>query len=108
MWLLTPRGFYSVVVNRHDESTVLVRARRSEDLVSLSALSPDLVVEHTPGRDYAWRTTVERGEWERLAAALASEIDYPNFKDAVAERQGYERASVYGRVWSALRALQAP
>ncbi|MCP9491271.1 MAG: hypothetical protein MSC31_15550 [Solirubrobacteraceae bacterium MAG38_C4-C5] len=32
MWLLTPRGFYSVVANHDDPETVLVRARVREDL----------------------------------------------------------------------------
>ena len=29
----------------------------------------------------------------------------PNFKDAVAERKGFERAGIYGEVWAVLRRL---
>jgi hypothetical protein len=32
-------------------------------------------------------------------------IEYPNFKDEVASRQGAARARVYGRVWSDLHEL---
>ncbi len=41
-----------------------------------------------------------------MAAALAKEIDYPNFKNAVAERQGTGRAHVYSDVWVTLLGLQ--
>jgi hypothetical protein len=34
------------------------------------------------------------------------EIDYSNFKNTVAQEQGYERAHVYGDVWSVLYDLQ--
>jgi hypothetical protein len=37
---------------------------------------------------------------------VAGEIDYPNFKNAVAERQGRARSRVYGRVWNLLLELQ--
>ena len=37
---------------------------------------------------------------------MAGEIDYGNFKNAVAERQGRERAAIYGDVWVDLRRLE--
>jgi hypothetical protein len=40
VWILTPRGFYSVVANRDDPETVLVRARASEDLEQLAGEGP--------------------------------------------------------------------
>ena len=40
-------------------------------------------------------------------AALVADIDYGNFKNAVASRQGYDRASVYGDVWGVLYGLQS-
>ena len=49
---------------------------------------------------------VPRSEWERAAAGLTAEIDYPNFKNEVARCQGHQRAVLYGRVWSLLRSLQ--
>lgn len=38
-------------------------------------------------------------------ATMLREIDYANFKDAVATRQGPGRAEVYGKVWGTLLAL---
>lgn len=108
MWLLTPRGFFSVVADTTDAERVLVRARVCADLEALRPLLPGLEISETATRDYRFRARVERDTWTRAAAALAAEIDYPNFKDAVAERQGYERASVYARVWATLRGLQTP
>lgn len=106
MWLVTTRGFYSVVADSADPDAVLVRARRREDLEALGDLLIDMAIEHTPQRDYAWRATVQRAQWETAASALAAEIDYPSFKSAVAARQGLERAHVYARVWEDLLELQ--
>ena len=41
--------------------------------------------DHT---DYRYRAFVARSEWVHATQALAAAIDYPNFKSAVAERQG--------------------
>jgi hypothetical protein len=34
------------------------------------------------------------------------ELDYSNFKDAVAQRQGLERADIYHDVWSVMWEFQ--
>lgn len=106
MWLITTRGFFSVVAHRDDADSVLVRARVRSDLESLAELVPGIEIEHTPRADYEWRASMPRSEWERVAAALAAEVDYPNFKNAVAELQGKTRASLYAEVWLTLRRLQ--
>lgn len=107
MWLLTPRGFYSVVANRDDPETVLVRARAREDLEGLSDLIGSLEILETPDRDYRWRAIVSRRAWSGALVLLAAEIDYPNFKAEVERRQGRERADVYHAVWARLLRLQA-
>ncbi len=43
---------------------------------------------------------------EPRLGVIAGEIDYRNFKNAVAGRQGEARADVYARVWSELRELE--
>ena len=106
MWLLTTRGFYSVVADRDDASLVLVRSRVEDDLLALRDLAPGIDPWHDPDADYPWRAVVPRDEWAAVVAALAAEIDYDNFKGAVAARQGHERAWVYAGVWSELRALE--
>jgi hypothetical protein len=106
MWVLTTRGFFSVVAHRDDASLVLVRARVEDDLLALRDLAPGLEPWRDGGTDYPWRAELPRDEWSRVAAALAAEIDYDNFKNAIADRQGYDRAHVYSDVWAVLRRLE--
>jgi hypothetical protein len=108
MWLVTSIGFFSVVAHDHDRRTVLVRARAREDLEALRRrYLPDLEIVENEGSDYRYRALLERSEWEHAAERLAADIDYPNFKDAVHDRQGPDRARLYMRIWSTLRELQA-
>jgi len=106
MWVMTTRGFFSVVADRDDASQVLVRARVRQDLEALAEVGDLPEIAETPTADYRWRVRLSRAEWSRALARLAEEIAYPNFKDAVAERQGHEREGTYHRVWAVLRELQ--
>lgn len=106
MRVLTTQGFYSVVAHRDEPDAVIVRARTREDIEALRRQIPDIEPFEDPAADYRHRAVVGRAEWVVAVAQLASEIDYDNFKVAVAERQGSRRASIYGEVWRALRRLQ--
>ena len=106
MWLITTRGFYSVVEHRSDPERLIVRARRREDLEALSELIPELEIFSDRRADYRWRAIVSRSEWVVAVALLVAELDYPNFKSAVAKRQGSERAQLYGEIWQILYGLQ--
>ncbi len=106
MWLVTTQGFYSVVAHREDPDTLIVRARSREDLEALRDQVPDLEPFEDPSADYRHRAYVTRAEWLAAVAQLTCDVDYDNFKSAVAERQGRERAGVYGAVWADLLALQ--
>src|SRR3712207_825519 len=99
---MTTRGFYSVVQDRDDDRHVLIRARARADLHALRGILPDLPVWRDPSADYAWRSRAERSECAYALGVMAGEIDYPNFKDAVARRQGRAGAGVYEKVWSVL------
>ena len=81
MWVATTQGFYSVVAHRDEPDKLLVRARTREDIETLREQIPAL-------------------------AQLVTDLDYDNFKNAVAERQGAERAALYGVVWRELLRLQ--
>lgn len=107
MWLITTQGFYSAVAHRDHPELIIVRARTREDIEALRRQIPSLEPVQNAGTDYRWRAAVGRDQWEAACAALAAEIDYPNFKNAVAERQGSWRHDVYAKVWSVLFALQA-
>lgn len=115
MWILTPRGFYSVVEHREHPGLVIVRARARADLENLDDLWCELQegrtvrpldIEQTPKADYPYRTQVAKSEWASMTAAMAREIDYPNFKDAVKKVNADRATFVYMAVWSALRRIE--
>lgn len=106
MWLITTQGFYSVVASRDDADSFLVRARSREDIEALREQIPDIEPYSDDAADYRWRAIVGRDEWSRAAASLADEIDYPNFKNAVGDRQGNDRAHLYHEVWYTLLQIQ--
>jgi hypothetical protein len=108
MWLITPVGFFSIVRKPGDlaAGTLTVRARSREDLEALAATLPSLgPIADRGGTDYPYRARVPRDALAEAFAAMLRGIDYPNFKDVVAARQGPERAATYGEVWSTLLAL---
>ena len=107
MWVFTTEGFFSVVAHRSRSGYLLVRARTREDLEALAGRIPSLEPFEDPDADYRWRALVKAGDWQNVLASLAGAIDYDNFKNAVAERQGPDRARVYSGVWSVMRSIQA-
>jgi len=111
MWLVTDRGFYSVVDKGDREGYLCVRGRVREDIEALFELDSlagyaGEVIE-TDNSDYRYRVYVKREDWVAAAADLAGQIDYDNFKSEVARRQGRERAHTYLGVWQALFELQS-
>jgi hypothetical protein len=110
MWLVTERGFYSVVDKGDREGYLCVRARVRGDLENLFRLDclagyAGEVIE-TDNSDYRFRVYVNREDWITAAAELARQIDYSNFKSAVGRRQGHDRANAYMDVWGDLARLQ--
>ncbi len=103
MWLLTTQGFYSVVADRDDDRYVLIRARTRDDLLALREQLSLLELSESRNADYRWRARLVRLEWVAAAAPLADTVDYPNFKDAVANHQGSRRAELYGRILAELQ-----
>lgn len=106
MWLMTSVGFFSVVRKR-GETDLTVRARVRGDLEALEekylpTLGP---IEAGGGSDYPYRARISSKGLADAVTRMVEDIDYSNFKDAVASRQGLERAHAYGEVWSILRKL---
>ena len=113
MWVFTTEGFFSAVAHRTEPNTIIVRCRDEGDANHLSItlklmLRLDAPVRHTPTADYAYRLFMPRSAWSHYLASRAKDIDYPNFKDAVAARQGTKRALIYSDVWLAMLRLQHP
>lgn len=110
MWLMTPLGFFSVVRKPTDErqNTLTVRARVRVDLEQLKArYLPELgpVLESTT-TDYRFRAVARQAAVAQAMVRLVADLDYDNFKNAVAQRQGQARADLYHDVWSVLYELQ--
>lgn len=102
MWLMTTRGFYSVVQHRDDPDRVLVRARCKADIDALADLLPDAEPILLHDADYAWRIDVPRAVWAAALQTLTAEIAYPNFKSAVHDPAHHD---AYLRVWGVMCAL---
>lgn len=106
MWLFTPTGFLSIVADKNHPRHALVRARVLEDLEAFCERTGAPAPLETPERDYRFRTSVPFAVLAADLAHQAAGIDYPNFKDEVAARQGNDRARRYGRIWSVMNDLQ--
>ena len=110
MWLITSLGFFSIVCKPGDmESGMLtVRARVKSDLEELRHhCLPSLgAIVEGAGTDYRFRATAPRDEVAKALAKMIQQIDYGNFKNEVADKQGKHRAKVYGKVWDVLYELQ--
>ena len=58
------------------------------------------------GTDYRYRAKAQRGQVAEALAQLVQDIDYENFKNEVAKKQGKHRATIYEEVWDVLYGLQ--
>ena len=101
MWLFTRDGFYSVVAR---DGVVVIRTR---DRAALRRLCDklQLPILVNAGTDYKYRICVEWQTWIAVATSLASEVTYPNFKQAVENRQGPRSAYVRALhdIWARLK-----
>jgi hypothetical protein len=124
MWTATTRGFFSAVQHRDDQGLLVIRTRVKADAAhletwyaawraSLEALDPSAtdglptpqIVAYAVS-DYPWRVIVPRSAWGAFLAETVEDLDYGNFKDAVKDTQGTDRAQVYSSVWAALLRLE--
>lgn len=106
MWIFTTFGFFSVVQKKPSDELLTVRARDPEDLDRLRERLPELGPTRLEGGDYCCRARVPRAAFAAGLATIASEIDYDNFKNAVQESMGSQRARVYHEVWTAAYQIQ--
>jgi hypothetical protein len=106
MWLATQHGFYSIVQKPAGQFHVRTRCKQDlENLIALAAI--DAPMHHTTDGDYAWRTIVGQAEVNAIMAALATSIDYPNFKSRIHETPDQEdKLPAYSRLWSQMLTYQ--
>lgn len=94
------------------EPWTMVRSRVRDDLVQLVERYGELVPSRTDiielsHHDYPHRLLVPQREWVAVIGRLAEDVQYSNFKQAVAEQartpeEGQARAALYHRVWSVM------
>lgn len=122
MWLFTRFGFYSVTCARQDGNrpgaavnpgVFQVRARVRQHLENLIDRFPTLLSEceivETPRNDYLWRIFVPRETWNEVAAYLADDITYDNFKSECSRQMGdqtFGYATALHDVWSTMGRMQ--
>lgn len=110
MWIMTKLGFFSIVEKPEDRKNgnLTVRARVRADLENLhKQFLPGLgAIQEDAGTDYRYRAKAKKADVAAALASLTNGVDYANFKDEVAKKQGKARAGLYGKVWSALYPLQ--
>lgn len=122
MWLFTKYGFFSVVCARAgdgsgnspvDPDRMMIRGRLRDHLERLKArCAPRLDasdIAESRDADYRYRMFVSKEAWQAIASELAGEVDYDNFKSAVAQYQGaagqaYDEA--LHDVWGVMHGLQ--
>lgn len=103
MWIFLNDAFLSAVQHRDKPDSLLVRARRREDLERVFGSDADILA--LADADYPFRVTVPRADLAARLAQRAETIDYDNFKGSVPEPS---RHDAYMAVWSAMRRFQAP
>lgn len=105
MWVMTTKGFYSVVETK--DGKAMVRGRDKADLEALvEALKSSAPVLETKHADYPFRVILPKSEWARFLSNEANGLNYSNFKSEVTKKQGNLRHDVYMRVWSALHGIE--
>lgn len=106
MWLYTAIGFFSIVQKNGDEElSVLARVRADLERLKHLYIPSMSAISETVDTDYRFRGRVSHAAFADAAYHIALGIDYPNFKDAIAERSGTARANVYANVWAATLGL---
>jgi hypothetical protein len=101
MWIFQNNAFLSVVQNRDDQDTLLVRARVAGHI---QRVFPEAKVFTDSKADYLYRAFIGRKSVARAVAASIESIDYDNFKDSVDD----DRLHVaYMNVWGVMEKLQA-
>lgn len=108
MWIMTTRGFFSVV--HASDGELMVRARARKDLNLLAAelesmpMRPRAKVRiiDTPEADYPCRLFVAREAFAAFMATEVLKIGYTNFKNEVAKTDPERSHGPYLDVWHAL------
>ena len=91
-----------------EAGTLTIRARVRSDLQALRHQDlPSLgTITENEGTDYPYRAKAKRSEVAKALAQMVQQLEYDNFKNEVAKKQGHHRAKVYHEVWDVLYDLE--
>ena len=106
MWIASKFGFYSIVCKNKNEFHV--RARLRVDLENLLAtLNLEEEIYQSEYADYRYRLVVSQEVVRKITATLADTLDYPNFKNQIAETPSQEdKLDAYHDIWSVMYSEQ--
>ena len=105
MWIGLNDGWLSIVANRNDDETLLVRARSESHIMSAF---PDCDMFVLKNADYPYRAYIERRLVANEISKRLMEIDYDNFKASVhltqertpnGEWKGQKLHDMYSSMW---------
>ncbi len=83
MWIFTNKGFLSVVRHSDKPGVLVVRSRFKGHI---EKIFPKAQVIEDGTRDYKFRTELPVREVARVISRLVAEINYPNFKDSLSDK----------------------
>lgn len=110
MWIFSKHGFFSCTQSTYKPGQFNVRARSRLHLEALQKAHGRLIASckiiETKAADYRWRIMMKPATWHKLAAAMAEEVDYSNFKNACHHGQADDISSQLLQVWSIMNRFQ--
>jgi hypothetical protein len=109
MWIFTTIGFFAVEQTSADpESGLSIYSRIYQDLerLRINYLPDAEAISGHSTNDYPFHLKVSREQFQLALTAIVADLDYDDFKRAVAEYQGDERAGIYASIWMELYRLQ--
>ena len=113
MWIASKLGFFSVVAHKSEPETTQIRARVRQDLVNLlahhgrSKKGQATPIIETLDSDYRFRIIVPKKTATKMVEEMARDIDYPNFKTAIAGLPDQrEKLHAYHEIWHSMARLQ--
>ena len=106
MWLMTQRGFFSIVQDPKNTSQFVVRSRSKRDLWNFCedlGIDKKWIVE-TPNRDYPCRVFALKEEVGRWLAFQVGSLTYTNFKDHIHTLPDQKaKLTAYHDIWATMR-----
>ena len=105
MWVFTKAGFFSAVEKRDAAAKLVVRARSRADIDALADRLKVVSVKSSEGADYPYRLECLKKAWGEYLNESANDIDYDNFKNAMADIFDSKRLEQLHGVWEVMAGL---